>query len=50
MISINEAALTLSLTKAEECAKEIERILDVVYSDIKNTSIFKKNKVSISGS
>jgi hypothetical protein len=41
-LSLNEAALQLKLTKAEECAKEIEKILDIVYSDIKNTPIFKK--------
>jgi len=42
MIEVNKAALTLELTKAEECAKEIERILDVVYSEIKNTPVIKQ--------
>jgi hypothetical protein len=47
MIPINEAALTLSITKAEECAKEIEKILDIVYKDIKNTPIFKKIRTAL---
>ena len=42
MLEVNKAALTLELTKAEECAKEIERILDVVYSEIKNTPVIKQ--------
>ena len=31
MIENNKAALTLKLTKAEECTKEVDRILEELY-------------------
>jgi hypothetical protein len=47
MSKINEAALTLQLTKTEQCAKEIDRILDEVYNDIRNTPLMKKIKSAL---
>ncbi len=38
---INKAALTLKLTKAEECTKEVDRILEELYSDIKHTPLLR---------
>jgi dUTPase/copper chaperone CopZ len=46
-LEINHAALTLELMKAEECAKEIDRILEEVYSDIKNMPLFRKIKAAL---
>ena len=47
MIGINKAALTLKLTKAEECTKEVDRILEELYSDIKHTPFLKKIKSAL---
>ncbi len=41
MLGINKAALTLKLTKAEECTKEVDRILEELYSDIKHTPLLR---------
>ncbi len=37
----------LKLTKAEECTKEVDRILEELYSDIKHTPLLRKIKSAL---
>jgi hypothetical protein len=42
MLKINAAKVELDLVKQELCFKELDRIMERLYADIKNTPVFKK--------